>query len=192
MILTVQAVERTGMVENGQVVMATLRAAGGSIRGVAAACAAGTNKASHAVGGKRVIVIRKIAFVRASAFYGAAFHSAQPAEAHAAFRDSAMVHTKLAADASLCPRRVFRKTIRLPATIVNQLDFRPHFLKMRPDTIYAKAYYSRDGKAAFAALSAGAQAISKYSFVNASHDSLKKIPGVPPEVDQVSGKKHKS
>jgi hypothetical protein len=174
------------MVEYGQVVMAMFSPFGDSIRGVTTACAAGTNKISHAVGGKGVIVIRKIALVRASAFYGAAFHSAQPAEAHAAFRDSAMVHTKLAADASLCPGRVFRKTIRLPATIVNQLDLRPHFLKMRPNTICAKAYYSRDGKAAFAALSAGAQAISKYSFINASHDSLKKISGVRKKTEKLT------
>jgi hypothetical protein len=67
------------------------------------------------------------------------------------------VHTKLAGDAGLCPGRVFRKTIRLPATIVNPLDLRPHFLKMRPDTIYAEAYYRGDGRVAFAAMTARAQ-----------------------------------
>jgi hypothetical protein len=185
-VLTIQAVEGTGMVKYGQIVMAMFSPFGDSIRGVTTACAARTNKISHAVGGKGVVVIRKVALVRAATFYGAAFHSTKPAEAHAAFRDSALVHTKLAADAGLCPRRFFRKTIRLPATIVNQLDFRPHFLKMRPDTIYAKAYYSRNGKAAFAAMTARAQVISKYSFVNASHDFLKKISGVRKETQQLT------
>jgi hypothetical protein len=68
------------------------------------------------------------------------------------------MHTKLAGDASFCPGRVFRKTIGLPATIVNPLDFRPHFFKMSPDTIYAKAYYRGDRLTALAAVTAGAQA----------------------------------
>ena len=141
-VLTIEAVEGTGMVEHGQVVMAMLSPFGDSIRGVATARAARTNKVSHAVGGKRIIVIRKIALVRTAAFYGAAFHSTKSAEAHAAFRDSALMHTKLAGDASLCPGRVFRKTIRLSATIVNRLNYRPHFFKISSDTIYAETNYS--------------------------------------------------
>jgi hypothetical protein len=35
-----------------------------------------------------------------------------------------------------------------------------------------------------------AHAISKYSFAKTSHDFLKKISGVPPEADQVSGEKN--
>ena len=130
------------MVENGQVVVAMFSPFGDSILGVATTCAARTNKVSYAVGGKRVIVIRKIALVRPAAFYGAAFYSTKSAEAHAAFRYSALVYTKLAGYAGLHPRRVCRKTIRLPAAIVNSLDFRPHFLKIGPYTIHAEAYYS--------------------------------------------------
>jgi hypothetical protein len=169
-ILTVQAVEGTSMVKDGQVVMAMLGAFGDSIFGVATACAARTNKISHAVGGKRVVVIRKIALVRAAAFYGAAFHSTKPAEAHTALGDSALVHTKPAGDAGLCPGRVFRKTIRLPAAIVNSFDFRPHFLKIGPDTICAEAYYSGDRWTAFAAMTARAHAKAEYSFADAGHD----------------------
>jgi hypothetical protein len=132
------------MVEHGQVVVAMLRPFGDSIRGVATARAARTNKVSHAVGGKRVVVIRKIALVRTAAFYGPVFHSTKSAEAHAVFRNSALVHTELAGDASLCPGRVLRKTIRLPAAIVNPLDFRPHFFKIGSDAINAEAYYSGD------------------------------------------------
>ena len=57
-ILTIEAVEGTGMVEHGQVVVAMFSPFGDSIRGVATARAARTNKVSHAVGGKRIIVIR--------------------------------------------------------------------------------------------------------------------------------------
>ena len=165
------------MVKDGQVVMAMLGALGGSIFGVATACAAGTNKISHAVGGKRVVVIRKIALVRAAAFYSAAFHSTKPTEAHTAFGDSALVHTKLAGDSSFCPGRVFRKTIRFPGAVVHLFDFRPHGLKIGPDTICAEAYYTGDGKAAFAALSAGAHAnvvVFKESFSASVHDLVSK------------------
>ena len=157
--------------------MAMLRALGGSIFGVATTCAAGTNKISHAVGGKRVVVIRKIALVRAAAFYSAAFHSTKPTEAHTAFGDSALVHTKLARDSSFCPGRVFRKTIRFPGAVVHLFDFRPHGLKIGPDTICAEAYYTGDGKAAFAALSAGAHAnvvVFKESFSTGVHDLVSK------------------
>ena len=57
-VLTIEAVEGTGMVEHGQVVVAMFSPLGDSIRGVATARAASTNKVSHAIGGKRVIVIR--------------------------------------------------------------------------------------------------------------------------------------
>jgi hypothetical protein len=83
------------------------------------------------------------------------------------------VHTKLAGDAGFCPGRVFRKTIGFPGAVVNLFDFRPHFLKMGPDTSCAEAYYSGDGRAAFAALSAGAHAnvvVFKESFSTGIHD----------------------
>ena len=161
------------MVKDGQVVMAMLGAFGDSIFWVATACAAGTNKISHTVGGKRVVVVRKIALVRAAAFYGAAFHSTKPAEAHTAFGDSALVQTKLAGDTGLCPGRFFRKAIRLPAAIMNSLDFRPNFFKMGSDTICAEAYYSGDRWTAFAAMTARAHAnvvVFEESFATGIHD----------------------
>ncbi len=182
------------MVKDGQVGVAMLGAFGDSIFGVATACAARTNKISHAVGGKRVVVIRKIALVRAAAFYGAAFHSTKPAEAHTALGDSALVHTKLAGDAGLCPGRVFRKTIRLPAAIVNSLDFRPHFLKIGPDTICAEAYYSGDRWTAFAAMTARAHAnvvVFKESFSTAIHDLvIKRIIMLTDQTCKISKSKH--
>jgi hypothetical protein len=57
-VLTIEAVEGTGMVEHGQVIVAMFSPFGNSILGVATARAARTNKVSHAVGGKRIIVIR--------------------------------------------------------------------------------------------------------------------------------------
>lgn len=146
------------MVEHGQIVVAMFSPFGNSICGVATARAARTNKVSHAVGWQRIIVIGKIALVRTAAFYGALFHLTKSAEAHTAFWDSALVHTKPTSDAALCLRGVFRKTIRLPATMVNPLDFRPKILKVGPDAIHAKAYDIGNGSAAFAALSAGAHA----------------------------------
>jgi hypothetical protein len=180
-ILTIQAVEAKGMVKDGQVVMAMLGAFRDSIFGVATACAAGTNKISHAVGGKRVVVIRKIALVGTAAFYGAAFYATKSAIAHTAFGDSALVHTKLAGDAGLCPGRFFRKTIRFPGAVVNLFDFRPHCLKMGSDTICTEAYYSGDGRTAFAALSAGAQAnVVRLKSFKTGHKTFHPHPNPPP------------
>ena len=160
------------MVKDGHVVMPMLGAFGDSIFGVATACAAGTNKISHAVGGKRVVVIRKIALVWTAAFYGAAFHATKSAIAHTAFGDSALMQTKLAGDTGLCPGRLFRKPMRFSGAVVNLFDFRPHFLKMGPDTICAEAYYSGDRWTAFAAMTARAHTnvvVFKESFSTAVH-----------------------
>ena len=182
------------MVKDGHVVMPMLGAFGDSIFGVAAACAAGASKISHAVGGKRVVVIRKIALVRAAAFYGAAFHATKSAEAHTAFGDSALVHTKLAGDSSFCPGRFFRKTIRFPGAVVNPFDFRPHFLKMGSDTICAEAYYSGDSRAAFAAMTARAHAnvvVFKEAFSTAVHDLvIKRIIILTDQTCKISNFKH--
>jgi hypothetical protein len=67
-ILAVEAVEGTGVVEDGQVVMAMLRAAGDSISGVATACTTSTDKISHAVCGQGIIVVGKISLVGATTF----------------------------------------------------------------------------------------------------------------------------
>ena len=48
-VLAIEAVEGTGVIEDRQVIMAMLRAAGDSISGVATACTTSTDKISHAV-----------------------------------------------------------------------------------------------------------------------------------------------
>ena len=62
-ILTVQAIEGTGMVENGQVFMAEFLALGDSVFGIAAASACGADKSPHTVGGKWIVVEGKISLV---------------------------------------------------------------------------------------------------------------------------------
>ena len=169
------------MVKDGQVVMPMLGAFGDSIFGVATACAAGTSEISHAVGGKRVVVIRKIALVRTAAFYGAAFHATKSAEAHTSFRNFALVKTKLAGDAGGCPGRFFRKTIRFPGAVVNLFDFRPHCLKMGSDTICAEAYYSGDRWTALAAMTARAHAnVVRLKSFKTGHKTFHPHPNPPP------------
>ena len=99
-----------------------------------------------------------------------------------------MVHAKLAGDASLCPGRFFRKTIRFPGAVVNLFDFRPHFFKMGPDTICAEAYYSGDGRAAFAALLAGAHAnVVRLKSFKTGHKTFHPYPNPPPSQLRCSG-----
>ena len=67
-ILTVEAIEGTGMVEDSQVVMAAFGATGDRISGEATACTTGTDKIAHAVCGQGIVVVGKISFVWPTTF----------------------------------------------------------------------------------------------------------------------------
>ena len=67
-ILAIEAVEGTGVIEDSQVVVAMLRAAGYSVSGVATAGTTSTDKISHAVCGQGIIVVGKISLVGATTF----------------------------------------------------------------------------------------------------------------------------
>ena len=67
-ILAIEAVEGTGVIEDSQVVVAMLRAAGDGVSGAAAAGTSSTDKISHAVCGQGIIVVGKISLVGATTF----------------------------------------------------------------------------------------------------------------------------
>lgn len=78
---------------------------------------------------------------------------------------------------ALCSGRVRRKTIGLPAAIVNLFDLWPDLLEMAPDTITTEADYIGDGGTTFAAVAAGPQArvvVFKESFSTTIHDLVTK------------------
>jgi len=164
--------------EDSQVVMAMFRTVCNSIFGITTACTTGTNKITHTVCWKGVIIIGKIPLVGASPDYLAVYNSTEPTKAKASLGNFTVVQTKAAAKSGLGPGRIFWKTVGFTSTGVNPLDLRPDFIKVGPDTICTEAYYIGDDWAAFAAVSAKAQAISKYSFANISHVLPKKISAV--------------
>ena len=67
-VLAIEAIEGTGVIEDGQVVVAMLGAAGDSISGVATAGTSSTDKISHAIRGQGIIVVGKISLVGATTF----------------------------------------------------------------------------------------------------------------------------
>ena len=67
-VLTIEAIEGTGVIENSQVVVAMLGTAGDSISGVAAAGATSTDEIAHAVCGEGIIVVGKISLVGTTSF----------------------------------------------------------------------------------------------------------------------------
>ena len=80
--------------------------------------------------------------------------------------------TELAGDSRLSSGRVCRKTIGLPAAIVNLLDLGPDFLEMTPDAVTTEADYIGDGGTTFAAVVAGALSdviVFKKSFSTGIH-----------------------
>jgi hypothetical protein len=101
MILAVQAVERAGVIKNSKIVMPIFGAGGHSVLGVAAAGACWTDKISHAVGRKRVIIVAKITFVGSTPDYFAVFDPTEAAIASGAFRDTALVNAESATNSVL-------------------------------------------------------------------------------------------
>ena len=115
-------------------------ALGNGILWVAAACTTGTNKITHTVSGKGVVVIREISLVGAATLYCPFFNSPETAEANTSVGNSALVKAKLTGNPGLSPGRIWRQTVRFPGTSVNFFDFRLKILKVGPDAIHAKAY----------------------------------------------------
>jgi hypothetical protein len=101
MILTVQAVERASVIKNSKIVMPILGAGGHSVLGIAATGACWTDKITHAVGRKRVVIVAEIPFVGSTPDYLAVFDSTEAAVAGGAFRNTALVNTESATNSVL-------------------------------------------------------------------------------------------
>ncbi len=105
-VLAVEAVERAGLVEHGQVLVAVLRA--GPVRepGMAMARTARADEVGHAVRGERIVV---------PAHYGLGpIPGGQPAVTHPAQRDATAVGANPAGGPLLGPRRLLRQ-LKQPA-----------------------------------------------------------------------------
>ena len=160
--------------EDSQVVMAMFRTFCSSIFGITTACATGTNKITHTVCWKGIIIIGEIPLVGAPSDYLAVYNSTEPTKANASLGNFTVVETKGAGKSDLGPGGIFWKTVGFTSAGVNPLDLRPDFIKVGSDTICTEAYYIGDDWATFAAVSACAQAILKYPFTNPGHNLVMK------------------
>jgi hypothetical protein len=154
MILTVKAIEGTGMIEDGQVLITVLFTFGNGILREAAPGAGWTDKSPHTICRESVVVERQISLVGAASTYLAVFHATEATEAHSLFRYPALVEAERTCDSILGPGRVLWKTIRPAGANVNPLDLRPNLVEILPDAVGTKANHIRDGSSALAAISA--------------------------------------
>jgi hypothetical protein len=92
-ILTIEAIKGTGMIKDGQIFVTVFRALHVGILGIPATSACWADKISYAIGGKGIIVVRKLPLVRPSAPYLATSYMAYAAKTSPAFRDLTPVLT---------------------------------------------------------------------------------------------------
>ena len=144
MILAIQTVEGASVIKHSQIGMTMLGSGGYSILGMPTPGATGANKTSNTVAGQGVIIIRKIALVRATSDYLAVYNSAESTKADIAFGDLTLVQAELAGNPVFRPGGILWETVGFSGTSVNLLDLRPNFIKVGPDTICAKAYHLRN------------------------------------------------
>jgi len=137
-VLTVQAVEGTGMIEYSQIFVAMLGPLGNSILGISTACTAWADKITNTVCRKRVKVVIQVPFMRPSANDFAVLSSPKAAKTRFSFRDLALVGAEAATDAVGCSGRVFRKTKRPSAVQMDLFDLRPDILEVSADAGRAK------------------------------------------------------
>jgi len=152
--LTVQTVERAGVVKDSKVFMTVLRAIGDSIFGVAAPRSRWTDKVPYTVGGQGVVIVVQVPFLGTPPFEFIVFDMAKSAKTPVFFWNSASVDTQRACNAVLGTRGIHWKSVGIPAIIVNPLDLRPDLIEMVADTISTKTNHIGDGFGVLTAVSA--------------------------------------
>ena len=151
MILTIQTIQGTRVVEDCQVVVTVLRTFSDSIPGIAAARTARTDEIPYTIRRKRVVIEREVSLMGATTFDDAVFHPAQAAKSHSTFMDTTLMKAKWTGDSAFCPRRVLWQAISSAAAIVNSLDLWPNLFEILPDAAGTEADYIRDGSSTLAA-----------------------------------------
>jgi len=137
-VLTVKTIKPAGMIKYGQILITVFRAFGSRISGISAACSSRTDKVSHTVSGKGVIIVGQVSLMRSPAGDSAVVNFPKPTKADAVFRNSTVMNTQATGNAVFRLRGIFRKAIGSAAAIVNGLDLRPDIVEMPPNTVGTK------------------------------------------------------
>ncbi len=129
-VLAEKAVERTTMVEDGQIEPTVLRFSFFGIDWISTPGSPRTDPVRHAVGRKGILVPRDPAFMRPASHQTSSSARADPAVTNTSLGNATTVHADLALQAFLSPGRLGRKTVRSPALLVDQVYAGPNFLEM--------------------------------------------------------------
>jgi hypothetical protein len=99
----------------------------------------GTNKISHAVGGKCIIIVIKIPFIGRSSTDLAVFDFTYAAISHLSLRDTTFPYAQGARYPFWCLGGLFRQSVSISAVMMKLLDFGPNVIEIGLDTISTKA-----------------------------------------------------
>jgi hypothetical protein len=143
-VLTIETVKATGMVEYGQILVSQFRPFGTGIARIAASGACWTHKAGHAVGREGIIVKGDIALMGASPFQLSIPNLAKPAKTGQPFWNLALVQTYVAGNALRITWRLYGQAVGLTTPGMNLRNLRPDFRKMPPDAICTETNHIGD------------------------------------------------
>jgi hypothetical protein len=151
-ILAIEAVERAGLVEDGQVGIPVFRTFFVGISGRPASRASWTHKAGHAIGGQGIVIKGQVPLVGPPPFQPAAANLPKPAKTDLALADTACVDTDITTDPLRMPRGDLWQAIGIAASGVNRGNLWPHLIEMASDAIGTEAHGVGNGFSALMAV----------------------------------------
>lgn len=134
-ILAVQAIERTGMIKDGQIPIPTFWSGTHGEARIPARASGRTHEIRDTVGGKGIVIERQIALMRAAAFEFAVFHTVSPAVSYSLLGNATLIMAERTSDTSFRSGRINREPVSAASTIVDDFYFRPHFIETVPDAL---------------------------------------------------------
>jgi len=137
-VLAIEAVEGTGMIEHGEIVVSPFRPLGTGIAGITAPCAGWTDKAGHAIGRDGIIVQGEVPLMGPSSLQLSIPYLPKPAKTVLAFWNPAPVKTYVAGKALRIPRRCCGEVIGLATSGMDPGNLRPDFREMATDAVCTK------------------------------------------------------
>jgi hypothetical protein len=137
-VLTVQTIKPAGMIKYGQIFITVFRAFGSGISGISAARTSRADKVPHTVGGKGIIIVGQVPFMRSSAGNLSVMNPSKSTKTDTVFRNFTVMDTQATSNAACCIRGINRKIIGPAAAIMDSLNLRPDIVEMHPDAVRTK------------------------------------------------------
>jgi hypothetical protein len=126
------------MIEHSQILIAVFRAFGSRISGISTARTSRTHKVSYTVGGKRIIIVGQVPFMRSPTGNSFVMNPSKSTKTDTVFRNFTVMDTQATSNAACCIRGINRKIIGPAAAIMDSLNLRPDIVEMHPDAVCTK------------------------------------------------------